>query len=84
MSACDRPVQVVEKTSRTARIENSVNVFLTHFQLLVKLLEQKTGVQQMGKKGDSSYVRSQRVHKRSGRVERGSGRDARTRRMVIG
>ena len=35
----------------------------------------------MGKKGDSSYVRSQRVHKRSCRVERGSGRDARTRRM---
>jgi hypothetical protein len=27
MSACDRPVQVVEKTSRTARIENSVNIF---------------------------------------------------------
>ena len=38
----------------------------------------------MEKKGDSSYVRSQRVHKRSCRVERGSGRDARTRRMVMG
>ena len=38
----------------------------------------------MEKKGDSSYVRSQRVHKRSCRVERGSDRDARTRRMVMG
>ena len=43
MSACDRPMQVVEKTPRTARIENSVNIFLTHFQLLVKRPEKRPG-----------------------------------------
>ena len=41
-------------------------------------------VQQIGKKGDRIYVLSQRVHERSCRAERGSGRDARTRRIVIG
>ena len=46
--------------------------------------EKSQGVQQIGKKGDKIYVLSQRVHEHSCRAERGSGRDARTRRIVIG
>ena len=43
MSACDRPVQVIEKKSRTARIGNSVNIFLTHFSALSQTSGAKDG-----------------------------------------
>ena len=80
MSTCDRLMQVVGKTSWTARIEISVNIL----SALSQTSRENQGVKQVGKKGDRIYVRSERVHERSCRVERGSGRDARTRRMVIG
>ena len=51
MSACDRPVQVVEKTSRTARIENSVNIFVTHFSALSQTSGEKTGGPADGEEG---------------------------------
>ena len=47
-------------------------------------MDAKQGVQQAGEKGDRIYVLSQRVQKHSCRAERGTGRDMRTRRIVIG
>ena len=80
MSTCDRLMQVVGKTSWTARIEISVNIL----SALSQTSRENQGVKQVGKKGDRIYVLSQRVHENSCRAERGSGRDARTRRIVIG
>ena len=85
MSACDRLAQVVEKHHGPRELKFSQHLFLTHFSALSQMSGEKgQGVQQVGKKGDKIYVLSQRVHEHSCRAERGSGRDARTRRMVIG
>ena len=81
MSACDRLAQVVEKHHGPREFKFSQHLF---FALSQMSEEKGQGVQQVGKKGDKIYVLSQRVHEHSCRAERGSGRDARTRRMVIG